>query len=625
MFIRDWKQLAWCVFDVLAWLIALSAANGIVRGELVSFSEISGTNFLVVAVAVAVIVLLGLLLGEYTNPQRVWPGSRTEDIVLLSISMGGATAATGLAQILKTFPEIAWYVPFAGGCVATLASIYTRTLARWITNNFGSRQTDDRLIVLGAGRRAKFFINSLTDSGISRENRFHLVGIVDPKESRENHISRIHGLRVIRGIDQLGELASRTSAQSVIIATDEPLSTECINVLNHICEESSLRLLILPPVEEYSRHRGAVATSQVREINIADLIGRQPLHLDESKVASIIRGKKVLVTGAGGSIGSEICRQVHRFEPAELIMLDRDEGGLHATQLSLTGSALLDGSDTVLADIRDAEMLTQIFTERKPDVVYHAAALKHLPLLESYPAEAVQTNVIGTQNVLDAAAAANVSTVINISTDKAANPASILGESKRAAERLTAHMGKTHEGVWASVRFGNVFGSRGSVITTFQRQIEEGGPVTVTHPDVQRYFMTIPEASQLVLQATVIAESGETLVLEMGKPVKIAELAENLIRLHDADVEIVYTGLRDGEKISEDLVDDREVPKIGDRHPLITEVRVEPERLNSRILPCTHNHDAARRWLAEHGGAQSSIAAHPTGAQSLATASSKAK
>lgn len=625
MFIRDWRQLAWCVFDVLAWLVALSAANGIVRGELVSFSEISGTDFLVVAVAVVVIVLLGSLLGEYTNPQRVWPGSRTEDIVLLTISMGGAVAATGLAQILKTFPEIAWYVPIAGGCVATLASIYTRTLARWITDNFGSRQTDDRLIVLGAGRRAKFFINSLTDSGISRENRFHLVGIVDPEKDGKNRIGRIHGLRVIRGVDQLGDVASRTSAQSVIIATDKPLSTECINVLNHICEESSLRLLILPPVEEYARHRGAVAASQVREINIADLIGRQPLHLDESRVASIIRGKKVLVTGAGGSIGSEICRQVHRFGPDELIMLDRDEGGLHATQLSLTGTALLDGSDTVLADIRDAEMLTQIFTERKPDVVYHAAALKHLPLLESYPAEAVQTNVIGTQNVLDAAAAANVSTVINISTDKAANPASILGESKRAAERLTAHMGQTHEGVWASVRFGNVFGSRGSVITTFQRQIEEGGPVTVTHPDVQRYFMTIPEASQLVLQATVIAESGETLVLEMGKPVKIAELAENLIRLHDADVEIVYTGLREGEKISEDLVDDREVPKIGDRHPLITEVRVEPERLNSRILPCTYNHDAARRWLAEHGGAQSSIAAHPAGAQSLTTATSKAK
>lgn len=607
MFIRDWRQLAWCVFDVLAWLVALSAANGIVRGQLASLSQISGTNFIVVAVAVAVIVLLGLLLGEYTNPQRVWPGSRTEDIVLLTMNISGAAALIGLDQILKTDPVIPWHAPFAGACAATLVAIYTRTLARWISNNFGSKQTANRLIILGAGRRAKFFINSLADSGISRENRFHLVGIVDPDKGGTNHISRMHGMRVVRGIDQLGEVATRTMAQSVIIATDEPLSTECINVLNHICEESSLRLLILPPVEEYERHRGAVAASQVREINIADLIGRQPLHLDESKVASIIQGKKVLVTGAGGSIGSEICRQVHRFGPAELIMLDRDEGGLHATQLSLKGTALLDGSDTVLADIRDAEMLKQIFTERKPDVVYHAAALKHLPLLESYPAEAVQTNVMGTQNVLEASAAANVSTVINISTDKAANPASILGESKRAAERLTAHMGQTHDGVWASVRFGNVFGSRGSVITTFQRQIKEGGPVTVTHRDVQRYFMTIPEASQLVLQATVIAESGETLVLEMGKPVKIAELAKNLIKLYDADVEIVYTGLRDGEKISEDLVDDTEDPKIGDRHPLITEVRVEPEEMDPQIGSCTHDHDAARRWLAEHGSSSNSV------------------
>lgn len=607
MFIRDWRQLAWCVFDVLAWLVALSAANGIFRGQLISISQVSGANFIVIGVAVVVIVLLGLLLGEYTNPQRVWPGSRTEDIVLLTMNVSGAIALLALDQVFKTDPVIPWHAPFAGACAATLAGIYTRTLARWISNNFGSKQTTNRLIILGAGRRAKFFINSLADSGISRENRFHVVGIVDPDKSGKNNISRMHGLRVIRGIDQLGEAASRTMAQSVIIATDEPLSTEYINVLNHICEEASLRLLILPPVEEYERHRGAIAASQVREINIADLIGRQPLHLDESKVASIIQGKKVLVTGAGGSIGSEICRQVHRFGPSELIMLDRDEGGLHSTQLSLTGTALLDGSDTVLADIRDAEMLKQIFTERKPDVVYHAAALKHLPLLESYPAEAVQTNVIGTQNVLEAAAAANVSTVINISTDKAANPASILGESKRAAERLTAHMGQVHDGVWASVRFGNVFGSRGSVITTFQRQIKEGGPVTVTHRDVQRYFMTIPEASQLVLQATVIAESGETLVLEMGKPVKIAELAKNLIKLYDADVEIVYTGLRDGEKISEDLVDETEDPKIGDRHPLITEVRVEPEAMDPQIGSCTHDHDAARRWLAEHGSSSKSV------------------
>lgn len=472
MFIRDWRMLAWAVLDVFAWLIALAAANGFTRGELVSLSEVAGTNFAVVAAGAFVFLLLGILFGEYTNPQRVWPGSRTEDIILLVMSMGAAATASGLAQVLKTFPEIEWHVPFTGGCAAALVSIFARTIARWVSTNFGARSRAERLIVLGAGRRAKYFINSLADSGSSRDSQFRIVAVVDPEEHAEYRITRLHGMRVVRGMDQLGDVASRTMAESVIIVTDEPLSTESINILNHICEESHLRLLVLPPVEEYARHRGARTTAQIREVNIADLIGRQPLHLDETKVASIIRGKKVLVTGAGGSIGSEICRQVHRFNPAELIMLDRDEGGLHATQLSLTGTALLDGSDTVLADIRDAEMLTQIFLDRKPDVVYHAAALKHLPLLESYPSEAVQTNVIGTQNVLNAAAAADVSTVINISTDKAANPISILGESKRAAERLTAHMGQNHDGVWASVRFGNVFGSRGSVITTFQRQIE---------------------------------------------------------------------------------------------------------------------------------------------------------
>ncbi|ALA66435.1 nucleoside-diphosphate sugar epimerase/dehydratase [Corynebacterium lactis] len=601
MKVGEWKQAQWVALDVLAWLIALAAMVGLINDDMVALSNISSTNYIIIGLAILVMVLLGISLGEYSSPQRVWPGSRTEDIVLFILNMAASVTASALTIILVTNPPIEWFIPLAAGICATLFGILARTVARWIATNFRSKHRCERLVILGAGRRAKYFINSLTDAGTSRDNRFQVVAVVDPEQGS---VHRFHGLRVVRGIEQLEDVASRTRAESVIIATDEALSTEYINVLNHICEESQLRLLVLPPVEEYSRHRGARTTSQVREINIADLIGRQPLNLDETKVSSFIRGKKVLVTGAGGSIGSEICRQVHRFGPSELIMLDRDEGGLHATQLSLTGTALLDGSDTVLADIRDAETLNQIFAERQPDIVYHAAALKHLPLLESYPAEAVQTNVVGTQNVLNAAARANVCTFINISTDKAANPASILGESKRAAERLTAHMGNEHSGVWASVRFGNVFGSRGSVITTFQRQIEEGGPVTVTHPEVERYFMTIPEASQLVLQATVVAESGETLVLEMGKPVRIADLARNLIKLHDADVDIVYTGLREGEKISEDLVDDREEAAVGDRHPLITEVRVEAEPLDPSIDFYTHDHQGARRWLAEHGGSE---------------------
>ena len=363
--------------------------------------------------------------------------------MLFLMHMGAAVTAAALSLIFVTDPMMQWFIPVTAGIGGTLFSIMARSIARWISSNYGARQRTERLVVLGAGRRARFLIDSIAQHSTTGGRRFTVVGVVDP-----NEVGRVHGIRVHHGLDTLDELAARTQAKSVIIATDEPLAAEQIAVINHACEEKNLRLLILPPVEEYSRHAGARATAQVREINIADLIGREPLNLDETEVAAFIRGKKVLVTGAGGSIGSEICRQVHRFNPGELIMLDRDEGGLHATQLSLTGTALLDGSDTVLADIRDAATLEKIFLERRPDIVYHAAALKHLPLLESYPTEAVQTNVIGTQNVLEASAAAGVRTVINISTDKAANPASILGESKRAAERLTAHMSQQHEGIW---------------------------------------------------------------------------------------------------------------------------------------------------------------------------------
>ena len=245
------------------------------------------------------------------------------------------------------------------------------------------------------------------------------------------------------------------------------------------------------------------------------------------------------------------------FGLAELIMLDRDESALHAVQLSLTGRALLDGRDVVLCDIRDAEALNQIFLSRRPDVVFHAAALKHLPMLEQYPAEAVKTNVIGTLNVLAAAARADVELLVNISTDKAANPTSVLGYSKRVAERITAAYARSASGNYLSVRFGNVLGSRGSVLTAFAQQIADGGPITVTDPEITRYFMTIEEACQLVVQAGAIGRPGEALVLDMGKPVKILDVAHHLIRLARRPVKIEFTGLRAG----------REAPRGALRRP----------------------------------------------------------
>ena len=307
----------------------------------------------------------------------------------------------------------------------------------------------------------------------------------------------------------------------------------------------------------------------------------------------------MLVTGAGGSIGSELCRQIHRYEPGELMMLDRDESALHSVQLSIHGQAMLDTDEVILCDIRDKAAVDQIFLQRRPDVVFHAAALKHLPMLEQYPAEAVKTNIIGTRTVLDAATRVGVAKFINISTDKAANPCSVLGYSKRIAERITAQRAETAEGAYLSVRFGNVLGSRGSVLTSFAKQIAEGGPVTVTDPEVTRFFMTIEEACQLVIQAAAIGEPGEALVLDMGDAVRITDVARQLIEQSGTPVEIVYTGLRDGEKMHEDLFGDDEPQDLRPAHPMVSHVPV-PTVTQDEVdgLPTTGPHADVRRAMA---------------------------
>ncbi len=330
---------------------------------------------------------------------------------------------------------------------------------------------------------------------------------------------------------------------------------------------------MVPPLDEILNRRSAAVS--LRDLSIEDIVGRRPVDTDVASIAHYLLGKRVLITGAGGSIGLELCRQVHRFGPAELIMLDRDETGLQAAELLIHGHGLLTGSEVVLADIRDGEAIRRVFAERRPEVVFHAAALKHLPMLQQYPEEAWKTNVIGTLNVLKAARLAEVETFINISTDKAADPCSVLGHSKRLAERLTAWMGRMTSQRYLSVRFGNVLGSRGSMLPLFTSMIEHGGPVTVTHPDVTRYFMTIPEACQLVVQAGGIGRPSEVLILDMGEQVRILDVAERMIEMAGRDIEIVFTGLRDGEKLHEALLADGE---RDDRpiHPKISHTNVTP-------------------------------------------------
>ena len=352
-----------------------------------------------------------------------------------------------------------------------------------------------------------------------------------------------------------------------------------------LADEVGLTVKVLPSVEELID--GNVGPYDIRDLTDEDLLGRRQLDTDIESIAGYISGRRVLVTGAGGSIGSELCRQLTRLGPSELIMLDRDESALHAVEMSIHGRSLLDTDETVLADIRDVSTLRDIFERRRPDVVFHAAALKHLPLLERFPDEAFKTNVLGTWNVLDAARSVDVTAFVNISSDKAANPTSVLGYSKRVAERLTADIGADpSSGRYLSVRFGNVLGSRGSVLGIFHSQIARGGPITVTDPGATRYFMTIPEAVQLVIQAGAIGESGEVLILDMGEPVSIYDLARRLVQRSGKDVPIEFTGLRPGEKLHEELLGDDESDERP-RHHLISHAKVpqlDPAQLNEPPL-----------------------------------------
>jgi FlaA1/EpsC-like NDP-sugar epimerase len=344
---------------------------------------------------------------------------------------------------------------------------------------------------------------------------------------------------------------------------------------------------------------------------VTDLLGRHQIDTDIGSIAHYLTGKRVLVTGAGGSIGSELCRQIARFSPAELIMLDRDESALHAVQLSIYGRAMLDSDDVVLADIRDSLFIDALFDERKPHVVFHAAALKHLPMLEQYPGEAVKSNVWGSLSVLESAKTHGVERFVNISTDKAANPCSVLGYSKRLAEGLTAAIAEEADGIYLSVRFGNVLGSRGSVLTAFAAQIAGGGPVTVTDPDVTRYFMTVREAVQLVVQAAAIGRDGEVLVLDMGEPVAIDGVARQLIELSGKEIDIVYTGLRDGEKMHEELWGDGE-SDLRPTHPLVSQTPVPAYNpLDARALDPWADRDHVTQELVEAVNAMSTGLSRP--------------
>lgn len=433
-----------------------------------------------------------------------------------------------------------------------------------------------RTLIIGAGEVGTHLIRQMvTTPG----TKYWPVGMVDDSPDKSN--VQLYHVKVLGTLRELPELIVQAGAKVLVVAVAEP-STYMLRDVQAIADEAGVQVKVIPPLQELLE-RG-IRSTDLRDISIDDLLGRQPVDTNVEDIAEYLSGARVLVTGAGGSIGSILCQQISRFHPAELIMVDRCETGLQTAQLTVNGNGLLSTKETVLADIRDADAVRDLFEEHRPQVVFHAAALKHLPMLERYPEEGWKTNVLGTLNVLEAAAAVGVERFVNISTDKAANPTSVLGHTKRAAEHLTAWMGQQTNGQYLSVRFGNVIGSRGSMLPTFTRLIEQGGPLTITHPDVTRYFMTIPEACQLVLQAGGIGHPGEVMILDMGEPVRILDVAQRMITMSGKDIDIVYTGLRDGEKLHEDLTSDTE-HTLASAHPLISRTAVEPLSLGEVTFP----------------------------------------
>jgi FlaA1/EpsC-like NDP-sugar epimerase len=553
------------LIDSGAWALGLTAAI-VARFDL----DMAAAPVTATMVAVVLAVALHTAIGHQQFLYRGRYGFGTfEEVRAVFITVLAVMSALFVIDLLAPDRPVPLSTSLVGAPVALVVMFGVRYLRRLQHERRLRPNVREATPVLlfGAGAAGQRLLRTLLRDP---HGQYVPVGLVDDDPGKR-HL-RVSGVPVLGSRLDIPELVLANGARTVIFAVANA-DASLIRRIRGLTLEAGATFKVVPSVAELLD--GTIRAADVRDAKLSDLLGRHQVETDLGKIAGYLKGRRVLVTGAGGSIGSELCRQLDRFQPAELMMLDRDESALHAVQLSLRGRALLDSPDLILADLRDAAGINAIFAERRPQVVFHAAALKHLPLLETHPGEAVKSNVWGTQTVLEAAAAAGVERFVNISTDKAANPVSVLGYSKRITERLTAHASTVSAGTYLSVRFGNVLGSRGSVLTSFAAQIAAGGPITVTDPEVTRYFMTVQEAVQLVIQAAAIGRDGEALVLEMGQPVRIAQVAKQMADQANAPVEIVYTGLRPGEKLHEELFGDGEQD---DRplHPLISHVAVAP-------------------------------------------------
>ena len=529
----------------------------------------AGVDFRATALVALVAVVINAAVGFCVHIyRRSYVAGSFDEAKMIALNVLISASALQCVLLLVHPADVPRSVPVIAGACALVGMWGVRVIGRLREYRRIDRIPADNAIVLGAGNTGVQLLRHMRTDATSP---FHPVAVLDDDPSKRR--MHIEGIAVSGTRKHLAAAALRSKASAVVIAIPDA-DGATIREVSAEAAALGMKTFVLPRFRDLLHAH--VEPRHLKEVELADILGREPIQLDVESISSRIRDKRVLVTGAGGSIGSELCRLIHEFGPSRLIMLDRDESALHAVRMSIYAGALHSEPAIALADIRDPGSLSLAFAEHRPEVVFHAAALKHLPMLEAHPREAWLSNVVGTMNVLAAARASGVSTFVNISSDKAADPISVLGKSKRIGERLTSGV-EGCDGLYVSVRFGNVLGSRGSMLPTFEAQIAAGGPVTVTHPDVTRYFMTVTEACQLVLQASAIGRSGEAMVLDMGVPVKIADIARLLIaRSGKAGIDIVYTGLRPGEKMHECLFSADEPRDFRPVNPLISHVLVPP-------------------------------------------------
>ncbi|MEX0692262.1 MAG: nucleoside-diphosphate sugar epimerase/dehydratase [Gemmatimonadales bacterium] len=494
--------------------------------------------------------------------RRYWRYASIDELLMIHGAAFSAAIVATPAYYIAVAPLIGGpRLPFSVPLLDLLLTIgytglvrFSPRLVEHVAQKLRGRTVRDRVLIVGAGDAGTMIAREL------RANRFadiEPVGFID--DNRAKHENVIHGLPVLGGRESIPEVARDYGVNKVIIAMPRVAGHE-IRAIRDICDRARLATKIVPNFADIIS--GRVSISQLRDVDIEDLLRRKPVETDQKAVGDLLSGVTVLVTGAGGSIGGELCRQIAGLGIRELVLLGHGENSIFDIHQELKtkhpGLRLV----PAIANVRDPARIRRVFETFRPVAVFHAAAHKHVPLMEWNPDEAVTNNLLGTRNVLEAAEATGTKHFVLISTDKAVNPANVMGATKLLAETLVHEAAVRSSRAYVSVRFGNVLASRGSVVPAFRKQIAAGGPVTVTHPDITRYFMTIPEAVQLVLQAAALGSSGETYVLDMGEPVKISDLAKDLIRLSglevDKDISIVYSGLRPGEKLYEELFNEGE-------------------------------------------------------------------